>query len=295
MEAPSEPELPRKRQKIANTMDNGQLHDEAERRHEEQSASTEVSKTPSTADVQLQKEADVGITEFVSPDLPGFTGILKKRSIQDMVKISTYTDFLVNEILPSGQVIHLENLKAPAPSKQAEHSTQTGTGSSAPVKQPQEAQKDPLELVSSQSTQAQIPERTEPTGKANDEPQTFELSPDDEALLASFFGVEVMSLVVALHNKILRRPIAKPREHGTVKSAIITNRELRTKIHQEMRRIFSSRLETSTDNDGAMIISAASVRNSWGTKPNGGAQERQTQRKGKLGWQDLGGEYLHFS
>lgn len=28
---------------------------------------------------QLSKEAEVGITEFVSPDLLGFTGILKKR------------------------------------------------------------------------------------------------------------------------------------------------------------------------------------------------------------------------
>ena len=28
---------------------------------------------------QLSKEAEVGITEFVSPDLPGFNGILKKR------------------------------------------------------------------------------------------------------------------------------------------------------------------------------------------------------------------------
>ena len=30
-------------------------------------------------DMQLRKEEDVGITEFVSPDIPGFTGILKKR------------------------------------------------------------------------------------------------------------------------------------------------------------------------------------------------------------------------
>lgn len=28
---------------------------------------------------QLSKEAEVGITEFVSPDLSGFVGILKKR------------------------------------------------------------------------------------------------------------------------------------------------------------------------------------------------------------------------
>ena len=30
-------------------------------------------------DLQLSKEAQVGITEFVSSDLPGFNGLLKKR------------------------------------------------------------------------------------------------------------------------------------------------------------------------------------------------------------------------
>ena len=33
----------------------------------------------SSHDDQLSKEAEVGITEFVSPNLPGFVGILKKR------------------------------------------------------------------------------------------------------------------------------------------------------------------------------------------------------------------------
>lgn len=55
-------------------------------------------------DDRLDKEAQCGITEYVSPDLPGFRGVLKKR----------YTDFLVNEILPNGKVIHLENLKKPS-------------------------------------------------------------------------------------------------------------------------------------------------------------------------------------
>ena len=30
-------------------------------------------------DTRLSKEAECGITEFVSPNLPGFTGVLKKR------------------------------------------------------------------------------------------------------------------------------------------------------------------------------------------------------------------------
>lgn len=68
---------------------------------------------------QQAKEAASGITEFVSPDLLGFTGILKKRyayrtaAVDTISKSHRYTDFLVNEILPSGQVIHLGNLKAP--------------------------------------------------------------------------------------------------------------------------------------------------------------------------------------
>ena len=68
---------------------------------------------------QQASEAASGITEFVSPDLLGFTGILKKRyayrtaAIDTVSKSHRYTDFLVNEILPSGQVIHLDNLKAP--------------------------------------------------------------------------------------------------------------------------------------------------------------------------------------
>lgn len=35
----------------------------------------------SSRNEQLSKEAEVGITEFVSPDLPGFSGILKKRYV----------------------------------------------------------------------------------------------------------------------------------------------------------------------------------------------------------------------
>jgi hypothetical protein len=46
------------------------------------------------------KEAEVGITDYVSAESPGFRGLLKKR----------YTDFLVNEILPNGQVVHLQRL-----------------------------------------------------------------------------------------------------------------------------------------------------------------------------------------
>lgn len=100
---------------------------------------------------------------------------------------------------------------------------------------------------------------------------------------------------VALYDRILNSPHRKSKEYGTVKSAPITNRELRTNVHQALRRIFKSRLETATDDNGAMVITAASTRSNWGSRSADSATRKQPQQKGKLGWQDLGGEYLHFS
>lgn len=49
---------------------------------------------------EASKEVEVGITAFVDDAREKFQGILKKR----------YTDFLVNEILPDGRVVHLQNM-----------------------------------------------------------------------------------------------------------------------------------------------------------------------------------------
>ena len=78
---------------------------------------------------KIDKEVQCGIIEYVSPHLPGFTGILKKR----------YTDFLVNEILPNGQVIHLDNLQKPS-----DHSQLSTTASKNPQDQ-HSRQANPLE------------------------------------------------------------------------------------------------------------------------------------------------------
>ncbi|XP_030385286.1 pseudouridylate synthase 7 homolog [Scaptodrosophila lebanonensis] len=49
------------------------------------------------------RENQVGITEFTNPDLPGFTGVLKSR----------FSDFHVNEIDSSDNVLVLNDLKVP--------------------------------------------------------------------------------------------------------------------------------------------------------------------------------------
>ena len=80
-------ESPRKRVKLSSQVDG--------------SEDSRPTKTPT--DVPTQKELDVGITSYVSSHTPAFSGILKKR----------YTDFLVNEILPNGEVLHLRSTKPP--------------------------------------------------------------------------------------------------------------------------------------------------------------------------------------
>lgn len=44
------------------------------------------------ADAQTQKEIEVGITEFVSNDTEGFAGILKKRSVINVLQTETFTN-----------------------------------------------------------------------------------------------------------------------------------------------------------------------------------------------------------
>jgi tRNA pseudouridine13 synthase len=53
-----------------------------------------------SAETGVAKEMRLGIMSYTNRTLRGFSGTLKQR----------YTDFLVNEILWSGKVLHLENI-----------------------------------------------------------------------------------------------------------------------------------------------------------------------------------------
>ena len=136
-----------------------------------------------------------------------------------------------------------------------------------------------------------------------------------------------MKAVIDLYMKVAQNPFRKAQLHGSVKSKPITDRDLRTKIHQALRRIFSSRLESYTEDDGAIVISAAAGTSNWGLGQSSDAQNtgkqnhrgqqnqrgqqkswgqqnqrgqqnqgvRQNQTMKKLEWKDLGGDYLHFT
>lgn len=146
---------------------------------------------------------------------------------------------------------------------------------------------------------------------------SFELQAEDKKTLLSYFSSDVVDEIIALYNRILDSPHRKTRDYGMVTSGAI-DRQRRTTIHQDIRRIFNSRLETTTDNDGAMMITAmaekpafyartpmnANVRDSdrgsqrGNNSANGRGHDDRSRKQistSKPSWEDLGGKYLHFS
>lgn len=203
-----------------------------------------------------------------------------------------YTDFLVNEIEPSGQVLHLRSTELPEAFKQAIADTaavKDAPASTEPVAAPAEPER----------TNAETPATpAQDTNQTSTEPPApeFKISDDDKTLLDTYFTPEIAASIIDLHDRAQKSPNTKVTALGRVKSNVITDRDLRTNIHQAIRRIFAGRLESSTDTDGCMVISVNPPRKTKKQKNvgRGGANPRREIR-GKLGWAELGGEYLHFT
>ena len=160
----------------------------------------------------------------------------------------------------------------------------------------------------------------------------MQLQPEDKTTLLSYFSSDIVDEILALYDRILDSPHRKPKDYGTVTSGII-DRQKRTFIHKDIRRIFDSRLETMTDNDGAMIITAMAEKSAFNARNPSNNHARNNERgdhrgnnrrndrvkergndqgkdpsngdgskkqafggaRGKNRWEDLGGKYLHFS
>lgn len=176
-------------------------------------------------------------------------------------RMDRYTDFLVNEILPSGEVLHLRSIATPTPSTEKK----TEPSDAAP--------KDDNQGDESKDGARETPE--------------FQLSDEDNTLLESFFGAEKTSRIVSLHKRALASPQTKPSDFSKIPTTAVTDRDQRTKMHQAIRRIFDSQIESSTDGEGVMVISIAANRNKRG------GQGRQ--RGGGANWDELGGPFLHFT
>ena len=239
-----------------------------------------------TTKSDAQKELEVGITEYVSRDNEGFAGILKKRYLYRLqwcgyMLMDRYTDFLVNEILPNGQVLHLQTVATPEENGTSnEGAANEGTSNEG--------------KTTEQTANAQGPKAD--GAKAESAPETpaeFELSEEDRATLDSFFGAETTKKIESLHKRSLLSN-ARPSEVGKLSTSVMTDRDQRVQVHQAIRRIFNSQLESTTDGDGMMWIQAAANRNKR-DKGRGGGGRDGGRGQGRINWQELGGSYLHFT
>lgn len=190
-----------------------------------------------------------------------------------LITVYRYTDFLVNEIMPSGEVLHLRSLTAPSSSRVP-----------PPVRQPVSA---PTVSEPAKDQSGDVDAKAEST------PVEIQVSEEDNALLVEYFGAENASAIVDLHKQAMLKPKARPTELGNVK-ATVSDRDLRTKIHQAIRRIFNSQLDSKTDSEGVLEITAASNRFKRNAEGHRGEQGGRAAG-GRKSWDEMGGPYLHFT
>jgi len=245
---------------------------------------------PSTEKNEPDLEREVGITAYVSRESPRFECVVKQR----------YTDFLVNEILPNGTVLHLDQLPEARRRKHHEiRATLSEDVNEPPAKDgnvdSKDKHEDTLETISPAFTSRQ---NAVPSKDAATQPVVVpELSPEEQADIQEIFGEEVASHIIKLHAAVLNNPHKKARDLATIKSSIISEKSKRTQAHIAIRRIFKSRLQTETlqEEPGVIAIKAAPQKN---PKSDGRGEQINGSgaiAKGKVGWDELGGEYLHFT
>ncbi|KAF8425283.1 putative pseudouridine synthase TruD/Pus7 [Tirmania nivea] len=221
-------------------------------------------------------ELKVGITEYLNPTLAGFTGVLKQR----------YTDFLVNEITPEGEVVHLKSLDVPK--RDGKEKGRQGKAEEVPGSIP----------IPTPSTEAIIEATPVPS-----------ISPEDHAELFALIGEETLTSLLALYTTISSGTAGTQTQHPPILTPKIDSKDSRTSLHRAIRRIFAGKFDTTTlegaGNEG--IISITISRNAGHTS-RGGRPERGG-RGGKRGSRDGGrggdrrekqdlypsGQYLHFT
>ncbi|KKP07676.1 hypothetical protein THAR02_00212 [Trichoderma harzianum] len=199
----------------------------------------------------------IGITQRATPLRFPWVGDLRVR----------FSDFQVNEIGKDGVVVHLHKIGLNGQDKQAAQEADT----------PKEQQE-----PASNAGYADA-------NDANDTPQEkeiIEVPAEDITALSNLAGEKFAQELVQLFRD---SQVEASEKKKPVVSEPVDDRSKRGEIHQEIRRIFNSRIETSTDDAGA-IIASFSAPTKRGKRGRGG----RNRNRNKQDDQPIG-EYLHFT
>ncbi|KAG4290542.1 hypothetical protein FPRO06_02428 [Fusarium proliferatum] len=210
----------------------------------------------------------IGISQRVTPLATPWTGEMRTR----------FSDFQVNEIKEDGTVLHLQQVgladeEAPAVVVNKEFSGE----STAQETKTDEPAKDSLKQPSSET--ATRPESAPQPEAVND------VSPEDATILEGLtdqrFSQELIGVYRSGHG-------ADHEKRKSVTSEPMDDRAKRGQVHQEIRRIFKSRIDTNTTDEGAIVATLIPPRK---------ANSKKRGRGGRGGGREEkpAGEYLHFT
>ncbi|KAF4418526.1 Multisubstrate pseudouridine synthase 7 [Fusarium acutatum] len=210
----------------------------------------------------------IGISQRVTPLATPWTGEMRTR----------FSDFQVNEIKEDGTVLHLQQVgladeEAPAIGVKKEFNGE----STAQETKTDEPAKDALKQPSSET--ATRPESAPQPETVND------VSPEDATILEGLtdqrFSQELIGVYRSGHG-------ADHEKKKSVTSEPMDDRAKRGQVHQEIRRIFKSRIDTNTTDEGAIVATLIPPRK---------ANSKKRGRGGRGGGREEkpAGEYLHFT
>ncbi|KAL6867939.1 tRNA pseudouridine synthase D [Trichoderma novae-zelandiae] len=204
----------------------------------------------------------IGITQRATPLRFPWVGDQRVR----------FSDFQVNEIGKDGVVVHLRKLGLGGQEKQ--------TTDAAPAQE--------VDTPKQQREAAGNADAND-ANDATDAPQEkeiIEVPAEDVTALSNLAGEKFAQELVELFRE---GQLEAAERKKPVVSEPVDDKFKRGEIHQEIRRIFNSRIETSTDDAGAIVASyAAPIRR--GKRGRGGRNRNRNRQDD----QPIG-EYLHFT
>ncbi|KAK5074109.1 multisubstrate pseudouridine synthase 7 [Lithohypha guttulata] len=239
----------------------------------------------SEATVQ-SRESEVGIQTFINANISSFAGVLKTR----------YSDFIVNEILPSGEVVHLQNTKPsapPPPPPQGEpESVPQGRGDATLQDVVGPDNPAPIE-IEAKNRASEHEEMTKVEHGAHTDNQ---ISEEQRQQLVEYLQEPAASEIIDLHETIKNTARLQLSGLPSVRAEFTSDRSVRSQIHQFIRETFNSKIDSSTDKDGFLVLSAAGGpgrdKQQWRSR---NLPSQNNSRSGKSVWQERGGDHVHFT
>lgn len=183
---------------------------------------------------------------------------------------SRFSDFQVNEIGLDGKVVHLTGIGLTEEQKQAEGVT----NKEAPQAKPVEAEAKPVE----ESEPPKVPVKV------------IEIAPEDVKILTDLAGEKFAQELVEMFREA--QTVDPEQRVKPIASDPIEEKYTRGQIHQEVRRIFQSRVDTTTDGNGGIVATAIRDR-PRGKKRSRNGPQRDNNREPKNNRPPS--EYLHFT